>query len=549
MRGEGRGFCAGRDLADADPANEDGEAILNDSLNPVVERLAGLAVPTFAAVHGAALGTGLGLALACDVVYVADDARIGSPFARIGAVLDSGAHDFLVRRIGAHRTLELVYTGRMLSGREAADWGIVNRSIGRIDLLPRVRQMARAVADGPTLAFLASKRIVRRIADDGLAFADVLRAEAAAQGAASRTRTTRTGSPRSRRSARRASRARDVLRSKPRDEGGLTLTEFAKFALLGLGLGAIYALAAQGIVLVYRGSGVLNFAQGAMAAVGAYVYVAATDADFPTWLAVVAGVLASAAIGVLTQVLIMRPLRDASPLTRLVATLGLLTVLQAALIGWPFNFGDQQRFVTGFLPSGLFAPFKDVSVSVDRIWLLGIAVVLSTVLWAVYKFTRFGLAHAGGRREPGGGRVAGALAGAHRDRQLGGRCGTRGPCGHPRRPHHRALRESGAAPPGAGARGRARRRVHLVPPHPVGRRPHRGHRGGADEQRRLDPRSPEAARVVEVRSLHRHHRGARVPRAGSATARNGPRPDAPPRHRADPLPGDRRRRSRSCGSS
>src|SRR5581483_773175 len=109
VRGEGRGFCAGRDLADADPGNEDGEAVLNDLLNPVVERIAGLAVPTFAAVHGPALGAGLGFALACDVVYVADDARIGSPFARIGAVLDSGAHDFLVRRIGAHRTLELVY--------------------------------------------------------------------------------------------------------------------------------------------------------------------------------------------------------------------------------------------------------------------------------------------------------------------------------------------------------------------------------------------------------------------------------------------------------
>jgi len=187
VRGEGRGFCAGRDLADADPANEDGEAILNDSLNPVVERLAELAVPTFAAVHGPALGTGLGLALACDVVYVADDARIGSPFARIGAVLDSGAHDFLTRRIGAHRTLELVYTGRLLSGREAAEWGVVNRSVGRTDLLPRVRQMARAVASGPTLAFVASKRIVRRITDEGLGFADVLRAEAAAQGAASRT--------------------------------------------------------------------------------------------------------------------------------------------------------------------------------------------------------------------------------------------------------------------------------------------------------------------------------------------------------------------------
>jgi enoyl-CoA hydratase/carnithine racemase len=187
VRGEGRGFCAGRDLAEADPLNEDGEAILNDSLNPVVARLATFPAPTFAAVHGPALGTGLGIALACDVVYVADDARIGSPFAKIGAVLDSGAHHFFVERIGAHRTLELVYTGRLLSGREAADWGIVNRAVARLDLLARVREMARGVANGPTAAFLASKRIVRRIADEGLGLDAVLGAEAAAQGEASRT--------------------------------------------------------------------------------------------------------------------------------------------------------------------------------------------------------------------------------------------------------------------------------------------------------------------------------------------------------------------------
>lgn len=193
VRGEGRGFCAGRDLAAAEPLDEDGEAILNDSLNPVVERLARFPAPTFCALHGPALGTGLGLALACDVVYAADDARIGSPFARIGAVLDSGAHDFLVRRIGAHRTLELVYTGRMLSGIEAAEWGIVNRSVARLDLLARVRAMARQVANGPTAAFLASKALVWRIADEALAFSDVLRAEAAAQGAASATHDYREG--------------------------------------------------------------------------------------------------------------------------------------------------------------------------------------------------------------------------------------------------------------------------------------------------------------------------------------------------------------------
>jgi len=193
VRGEGRGFCAGRDLADAEPLDEDGEAILNDSLNPIVLRLAEFPAPTFCALHGPALGTGLGLALACDVVYASDDARIGSPFVRIGAVLDSGAHHFLVQRIGAHRALELVYTGRMLSGREAEEWGLVNRSVARLDLLPRVRAMARQVAAGPTAAFLASKGLVRDIIDTGPSLAEVLRAEAAAQGSAAKTHDYREG--------------------------------------------------------------------------------------------------------------------------------------------------------------------------------------------------------------------------------------------------------------------------------------------------------------------------------------------------------------------
>jgi 2-(1,2-epoxy-1,2-dihydrophenyl)acetyl-CoA isomerase len=187
VRGEGRAFCSGRDLADADPLHEDGEAVLRDVFNPMLERMAGIGVPTIAAVQGAALGTGLGLALACDIVYAADDARIGSPFARIGAVLDSGAHAAFVSRVGAHRALELIYTGRLLSGREAAEWGLVNRSVGAADLVRRTGEMATAIARGPTSAFLESKRLVRSITDGSPSFVDVLAAEAAAQGRASRT--------------------------------------------------------------------------------------------------------------------------------------------------------------------------------------------------------------------------------------------------------------------------------------------------------------------------------------------------------------------------
>lgn len=187
LRGEGPAFCAGRDLAEADPRREDARSILRDVFNPLILRLADFPVPTIAAVQGPCLGVGLGLALACDVVYAADDAKIGSPFGRIGAVLDSGAHAFLVARIGTHRALELIYTGRLLNGKEAQAWGLINRSLERAALLDEARALAASVAKGPTRAFVESKRIVRRIEEERLGLSAVLDLEAVAQGDVSRT--------------------------------------------------------------------------------------------------------------------------------------------------------------------------------------------------------------------------------------------------------------------------------------------------------------------------------------------------------------------------
>lgn len=187
LRGEGPGFCAGRDLAGAEPATEDAHAILADVFNPVIVRLARLSIPTIAAVHGAALGVGLGLALACDLVYVAEDAKVGSPFARIGCVLDSGGHHFFVERLGAHRALELIYTGRLLSGAEAAEWGLVNAAVPGDVLFDAARKLADEIAMGPTAAFTLSKRLVHRITEEALGLSAVLDAEAVAQGTACRT--------------------------------------------------------------------------------------------------------------------------------------------------------------------------------------------------------------------------------------------------------------------------------------------------------------------------------------------------------------------------
>jgi enoyl-CoA hydratase/carnithine racemase len=193
LRGEGRAFSAGRDLSGVDPATDDAERVLAEMVNPLVRRVREFPAPTFAAVQGACLGVGLGLALACDVVVAAEDARIGSPFARIGAVLDSGGHQFFVERIGSHRALELIYTGRLLSGREAEAWNLVNRCVVNDKLMDEVRGMATAVAQGPTVAFQTSKRLVLRILDEHLTMEEVLTAEAAAQGAISGTADYREG--------------------------------------------------------------------------------------------------------------------------------------------------------------------------------------------------------------------------------------------------------------------------------------------------------------------------------------------------------------------
>src|SRR5258708_24142369 len=187
IRGEGPAFCAVGDLADAHPGDEDAEAIIETTFNPLIKRIVAFPAPTFAAVHGACLGVGLGLALGCDVVYAADDAKIGSPFARIGAVLDSGGHSFLVSRLGAHRALELIYTTRFLSGIEAAALGLVNHSMPQNSLLAHACKIAGQVAQGPTAAFMQSKRMVRRIDEEALGLFAVLKCEAQAQGVAGHT--------------------------------------------------------------------------------------------------------------------------------------------------------------------------------------------------------------------------------------------------------------------------------------------------------------------------------------------------------------------------
>ena len=124
--------------------------------------------------------------------------------------------------------------------------------------------------------------------------------------------------------------------------------EELQFALLGVGIGAGYVLLGQGIVLVYRGSGILNFAQGAVAMITAYVYFGLRNSGIDAPLSVIFSLLVAAAMGLIMQVVILRHLGRASALVRLIATLGLLTLLQG--IG-EVIYGPYLSPVIGILPS------------------------------------------------------------------------------------------------------------------------------------------------------------------------------------------------------
>jgi 2-(1,2-epoxy-1,2-dihydrophenyl)acetyl-CoA isomerase len=171
IQGAGPVFSAGWDIGSIDPAADDPMAMIANVVGPFCKRLRELPVPTLSAVTGPALGFGFGLALCCDLVIAEDDALFGSPFRHIGMVPDSGTHHFLLSRLGHPLAAELIYTGRLLSGAEAARLGLINRSVPRDALAAEVAKTAQAIASGPTQALCLSKEILLQGGDFDAMFA------------------------------------------------------------------------------------------------------------------------------------------------------------------------------------------------------------------------------------------------------------------------------------------------------------------------------------------------------------------------------------------
>jgi len=184
ITGEGRGFCSGADLRGGS-GERAFRRVLTDEYNPLISAIRDLPKPVIAAVNGVAAGAGVSLALACDLVYAADEARFILAFVRIGLVPDSGSTRTLVRTLGRHRAAQLMFSGEPLPAAEAHDAGIVNVVVAQAELAAAAHAAATSLAAGPTRAIALAKRAINH-AEDAL-LSESLAMEAALQELAGRT--------------------------------------------------------------------------------------------------------------------------------------------------------------------------------------------------------------------------------------------------------------------------------------------------------------------------------------------------------------------------
>src|SRR5262245_49418633 len=164
------------------------------------------------------------------------------------------------------------------------------------------------------------------------------------------------------------------------------------FAMLGLGAGGLIAGIALGVVLTYRGSGIINLATGAIAMLAGYAYwslkTGVYGADVPTVPALAITFVFLLVLGVAIELVVFRPLRSASPLAKLAASLGLLLVAQAAV---SLAFGIETKPQPPVLPRDTVTLLGS-TVPVDRLILPAIVLVAAFALTLLYRYSRFGLA-------------------------------------------------------------------------------------------------------------------------------------------------------------
>lgn len=165
LRGAGRCFCAGADLKQGFPTDRRVEDLINIDFRPTLDMIAGMEKPVIAAVAGPAAGIGLSFALACDLVVMAEDAYLLSPFAAIGLIPDGGATWLLVRQLGYYRAYQMCIESERVPAARCLEFGLANRVVPAARLDEESRAWAESLAERAPLALARTKLAMRAAMD------------------------------------------------------------------------------------------------------------------------------------------------------------------------------------------------------------------------------------------------------------------------------------------------------------------------------------------------------------------------------------------------
>jgi len=158
---QGKSFCAGADFS-KESVLDDGQPRGRNPLYDEAVRLFSCVKPVVAAIHGPAVGGGLGLALVADFRVASPDARFAANFVKLGIHPGFGLTHTLPRVIGQQKAAEMFLTGRRIGGEEAAQWGLVDRLVAADQLRAEAGRLAAEIAEGAPLAVQSTRLTLRR---------------------------------------------------------------------------------------------------------------------------------------------------------------------------------------------------------------------------------------------------------------------------------------------------------------------------------------------------------------------------------------------------
>jgi enoyl-CoA hydratase len=158
LTGSEKAFAAGADVKEM--AGRTYPEVMLEDFIAVWDGVVRVKKPIIAAVSGFALGGGCELAMMCDIIIAADNARFGQPEIRLGIIPGIGGTQRLVRAVGKAKAMDLILTGRMIEATEAERCGLVARVVAPADLRAEALELARTIADMPSAAVLVAKAAV-----------------------------------------------------------------------------------------------------------------------------------------------------------------------------------------------------------------------------------------------------------------------------------------------------------------------------------------------------------------------------------------------------